>query len=288
MPGVVAPGELDGRASASFRAWLFQIATNACLDVHPRPAARTLRRRRPARRRRPDSCRRRSYVAPAVSDSFLEPVAPREVSPTRWCYTETIELAFSPLFSFSRPDSARPDPAGRVKLVGKDGFLRFEVSVAAVNSALQRARATLRRTPAESRQPDWPVVLHAPSGDQRELLRRYVEAHERADADALAALLREDAQLLMPPHPTWYTGRDAIVIATQKGFDPAFGSLRTILLGANAAGGPLPARPGRVRLPTARVRPAARRGGLIAEIASFVSTCPSLLPAFGLPPTLDR
>ena len=72
-----------------------------------------------------------------------------------------------------------------------------------------------------------------PSAEERELLRRYIDAHERADVDALAELLREDARLTMPPHPTWYEGREAILIATQQGFDPAFGHLRSVVAGAN-------------------------------------------------------
>ena len=72
-----------------------------------------------------------------------------------------------------------------------------------------------------------------PSEEERELLRRYVDAHERTDADALAELLREDVRLTMPPHPTWYAGRDAIMIGMRQGFEPGFGHLRSIVAGAN-------------------------------------------------------
>ena len=73
----------------------------------------------------------------------------------------------------------------------------------------------------------------APTEDERELLRRYVEAHERADLDALAELIREDALLVMPPHPTWFDGREAILVAMRQGFDPEFGELRTVVTAAN-------------------------------------------------------
>lgn len=100
-----------------------------------------------------------------------------------------------------------------------------------MNSALQRARATLRDRLGE-RRTEW-ARSPEPSAAERDLLRRYVDAHERADADALAELLREDARLTMPSHPTWYSGRRAIMIAMRQGFDPAFGHLRTLVAAAN-------------------------------------------------------
>jgi RNA polymerase sigma-70 factor, ECF subfamily len=91
----------------------------------------------------------------------------------------------------------------------------LEASVVSVNSALQRARATLRGRLPE-RRTEW-ARSSGPREEERELLRRYVDAHERGDVEALAELLREDARLTMPPHPTWYEGREAILIASQKG-----------------------------------------------------------------------
>ena len=113
----------------------------------------------------------------------------------------------------------------------KDTGSLLEASVASVNSALQRARATLRDHLPE-RRTDW-AQPSGPSGEERELLRRYVDAHERTDVDALAALLLEDARLTMPPHATWYAGRKAILVASEKGFDLAFGQLRSVVTGAN-------------------------------------------------------
>jgi RNA polymerase sigma-70 factor, ECF subfamily len=83
----------------------------------------------------------------------------------------------------------------------------LETSVAAVNSALQRARATLetRRDRLEG------VVSLDPDDDRTQaLLRRYVDAWDSSDAASLATLLRDDAELTMPPVPTWLRGRDAI------------------------------------------------------------------------------
>ena len=88
-----------------------------------------------------------------------------------------------------------------------------------MNSALQRARAGLREHLPEPRaewRPD-----QEPSGADRELLARYVEASERADVDALAALMHEDVRFSMPPQPGVWDGRDTVVQAWVEG---GFGS----------------------------------------------------------------
>jgi RNA polymerase sigma-70 factor (ECF subfamily) len=90
----------------------------------------------------------------------------------------------------------------------------------------------------------------------------------------------------MPPHPTWYAGRKAILIATRQGFDPEFGHLRTLVAAANRQ----PAAAHYLRPQgESEYRPLALdvlriEGGRVAEITSFVF--PGLFPAFGLPPTL--
>ena len=132
---------------------------------------------------------------------------------------ETIELAFIAAIQHLPPRQ-------RAVLIlrdvlgwsAKDTATLLDVSVVAANSALQRARATLRDRLGERRS-EW-APSSEPSQDERELLRRYVDAHERADADALAALLREDVRLTMPPHPVWYDGREAVVIAVPPGIRP--------------------------------------------------------------------
>jgi RNA polymerase sigma-70 factor, ECF subfamily len=160
----------------------------------------------------------------------------------------------------------------------------LEASIGSANSALQRARATLRNRLGERRM-EWGRPS-APTDEERKLLRRYLDAHERADVDALAELLREDARLTMPPHPTWYEGREAILVASQMGFDPKFGQLRSVVAGANMQ----PATAHYLRRPgESEYRPLALdvlwiEGGRVAEITSFVS--PELFDAFGLPPTL--
>jgi RNA polymerase sigma-70 factor, ECF subfamily len=198
---------------------------------------------------------------------------------------ETIELAFLAAIQHLPPRQ-------RAVLIlrdvlgwsAKETASLLEGSVGSVNSALQRARATLGDRLPE-RRTEW-APFSGPTEEERELLRRYVEAHERADADALAELLREDVFLTMPPHPTWYAGREAIMIAMRQGFDPEFGQLRTLVAGANTQ----PAVAHYLRQPgESEYRPLALdvlrlEGGGIAEIDSFLF--PELFPAFGLPPKL--
>jgi RNA polymerase sigma-70 factor, ECF subfamily len=276
----------DGRFS--FRAWLYRIATNACLDVL---------RRRP-RRLMPEE------VAPAgdptrppppptdlpwlqpYPDRLLEPAAPEEDEPAAAAVTrETIELAFIAAIQHLTPrQRAVLILRDVVGWSASDSAALLEVSVSAVNSALQRARATLRQRLPE-RRTEW-ARASQPSEDERELLRRYVDAHERADAGALAALLREDARLTMPPIPTWYAGREAIITAVKQGFEPEFGHLRQVVTAANRQ----PAVAHYLRAPgDPDHRPLALdvlriEGGRVAEITSFVF--PGLFPAFGLPPAL--
>jgi RNA polymerase sigma-70 factor (ECF subfamily) len=163
----------------------------------------------------------------------------------------------------------------------KETAALLEASVASVNSALQRARATLRdRLPG--RRAEW-TPAPASNEEERELLRRYLDAHDRGDVNALAELLREDARLTMPPHAVWFDGREAILIASAKGFDPDFGELRGVATGANLQ----PAVAHYLRPPGASdFRPLALdvlrvEGGRVAEISSFVF--PELFPAFDLP-----
>jgi RNA polymerase sigma-70 factor (ECF subfamily) len=120
------------------------------------------------------------------------------------------------------------------------------------------------------------------------LLRRYVDAHERADVDALAELLREDARLTMPPHPSWYEGREAIRIAAGKGFEPSFGRLRTLVTAANRqpAAAHYLCPPGESEYRALALDVLRVEDGRVAEISSFVF--PGLFPAFGLGPLLSE
>jgi RNA polymerase sigma-70 factor (ECF subfamily) len=269
---------------SSLRAWLYRIATNACLDVlRGRP-----RRVLPPQVAAPADPS--GALPPAADlpwlqpypDRLLEQVASPEDEPHAAIVSrETIELAFVAAIQHLPPRQRAVlllrDVLG---WSAKDTAALLETTLASVNSALGRARATLGdRVPRD--RTEW-AASQGLSAEERELLQRYLRAHDDRDADALAALLREDARLTMPPLPAWYEGREAIVAASAQGFDPDFGRLRSVVAGANAQ----PAlahyllRPG-----DSEYRPLALdvlwiEDGAIAEITSFLS--PELFPAFGL------
>jgi RNA polymerase sigma-70 factor (ECF subfamily) len=195
----------EGRATV--RSWLYRIATNVCLDM--------LKGRQ--RRARPMDLGPAGGPDGPVGEmlpevTWVEPVPdvrvapegdPAAVAESR----ETIRLAFIAALQ-------RLPPRQRAVLILCE-VLRWqaaevaellETSVASVNSALQRARATLRASDAD------PAEAPPPLGAaERELLDRYVAAFERYDMDALTALIREDATQSMPPFPLWLRGRDNLV-----------------------------------------------------------------------------
>ena len=189
---------------ASLRTWLYRIATNVCLDAR---SERTTRRR-------PMSEGSAGTVTDTLSERpgsyFIEPIPdelaiPSDASPAEAVmWKQSIRLAFVAALQLLPPKQR-----AALLLTEVLGFSVAEVascldsSVPAINSALQRARATLASTP----QSDPPKPL---SAAQQKLLERYVEAFHRYDADALAALLREDATFSMPPYTLWLRGPDSV------------------------------------------------------------------------------
>jgi RNA polymerase sigma-70 factor, ECF subfamily len=201
------------QARSTLRAWLYGIATNACLDALDKRAVRN--------RLLPQ------VVAPAwdphaapppASDlGWLEPYPDRLLDEVvddepdldeTIVARETIELAFLVAIQ-------RLPPRQRAVLILRDllGWSAREtaetlgVTLIAANSALQRGRETLKQHLPERRL-DW--VRGPAGGAERALLERYMDAWHRADVDALVSLLREDARLAMPPTIAWYDGREAI------------------------------------------------------------------------------
>ncbi|WP_281353255.1 RNA polymerase subunit sigma-70 [Acrocarpospora corrugata] len=194
------------QSETGLRAWLYRIATNACLDhlrAHPRqPQLRP---------------------APALADPGL-------ASPTSTAVTwlqpypdllldaadavierETIELAF--LIAIQHLP-----PRQRAVLILRDvlGWSAqetaesLELTVAAVKSALQRARPTVKEhLPAQRL--EWASA--EPTAEERTTLQRYIEAVEQADPAALAGVLRADVWQAMPPQPIWLLGREAFMAA---------------------------------------------------------------------------
>ena len=278
----------DGRFS--LRAWLYRIATNACLD-----ALRTRSRRVMPPDVMPASDPTAPLPPPAdlpwlqpYPDRLLGQVAAPEEEPGALVVArETIELAFIAAIQHLPPrQRAALILRDVVGWSAKETAGLMETSVASANSALQRARATLRAELGEERT-EWGRGSES-STEERELVRRYVEAHERADIDALAALLREDVRLAMPPHPTWFDGREAILVAMRAAFDPQFGSLRAVVSGANRQ--PAIAHylraPGDSEYRALAIDVLRLEGGRVAEITSFPEA--GLFAAFGLPPVLER
>jgi RNA polymerase sigma-70 factor (ECF subfamily) len=275
---------------SSLRAWLYRIATNACLDVL---------RTRSRRVMPPDVVPPADPTVlpappadlpwlPPYPDRLLEQVAAPEEEPGAVVVArETIELAFIAAIQYLPPrqravlilrDVLGWSAKNTASLLGTSG--------AAANSALQRARATLRHR-LGPRRTEWGTSVE-PSAEERELLRRYMEAHERADVEALAELLLEDARLTMPPHPTWFEGRAAILIATGAGFSPEFGVLRSVPAHANRQPGVAHylQAPGETESRALAIDVLRIEGGGVAEITSFVDA--RFFAAFGLARVLER
>jgi RNA polymerase sigma-70 factor (TIGR02960 family) len=189
-----------------FRAWLYRIATNACLD-----ALRSSRRRVTT----VQSFAEVPWLQP-YPDRLLDELAPSDTQPDAVVVArETIELTYLAVIQLLPPRQ-------RAVLILRDVLdwsaaetaAMLEMSVAAVNSALQRARATLRRR-LPGRPSEWSGS--EPSEEERLLLEAFIDAHERADAAAAAALARDDIRVTMPPHPWCFEGLEAIRPMLEEG-----------------------------------------------------------------------
>jgi RNA polymerase sigma-70 factor, ECF subfamily len=215
------------RGRSSFRAWLYGIATNACLDA--------LQRRPRVRPQGRDNAAAEVPWLQPYPDDLLEGVPANDAEPeAELVAKETIELAFIAAIQLLPPRQ-------RAVLISRDvlGWSAAEtaallgVSVAAVNSALQRARSTMKEH-LPRRRLDWAAGADA-SREERELLQRYMDATERGDAKGMIELLRADASFAMPPTPHWWVGAESIVEGwVQGGFgDDAWGRLRCLLTHVN-------------------------------------------------------
>lgn len=269
---------------SSFRAWLYRIATNACLDWLDRRPRRVL-----ASRSADSGSTGPSEVfwLQPYPDHLLEGIASSDDQPdVAVVARETIELAFLVAIQHLPPRQ-------RAVLILRDvlGWTAnqtaslLDVSVASANSALARARATMRSHLPEGRL-DWARSAD-PTPQQRALLRRYIEATDHGDADAIVQLMHEDARFSMPPQPGVWAGRDTIMDAwVDGGFGTDwFGDLRCMLTSANLqpavacyhrGPGDPDFRP--LGLDVLRVE-----DGMIAEIVMFPG---EVFASFGLPPAL--
>jgi RNA polymerase sigma-70 factor (ECF subfamily) len=272
----------EGRTS--FRNWLYHIATNACLNA--------LASRPKSRRVLTDTSGSPFDTfpeAPATDVAWLEPypdamlegIADAMPGPeARYEMREAVRLAFVAAIQ-------QLPPRQRAVLLLRDvlGWSALETaqlletSVAAANSALQRARATLERHHPAGQLGEQQTV----DADQWTLLDRYVRAWEGADLDGFVALLRDDALLTMPPYREWYRGRAAI--RTFFAWVWQTSSAGPFLLVPTAANGQCgyaqydPSANGQEWHAHA-IQVLTQQEGAIAALTVFRNTC--LFPAFGL------
>ncbi|HKD41056.1 MAG TPA: RNA polymerase subunit sigma-70 [Myxococcaceae bacterium] len=269
------------KGDASLRAWLYRIATNTSLDV----IARDRRRAELAGIANDDSSRDPKALAEVT---WLQPIPDALLGPDAVVLTkETIELAFLTLIQLLTPQQRAAlllrDVLG---WSAKETAELLEVSVAAANSALQRARATLQaHLPA--RRAEWPAGVEATAAE-RELLRKYIEATETPDLSAFASIIRDDAIFRMPPDPRVLVGREPMIrFWAEGGFGSEdFGRIRCAVTRANrqpAVANYLLAKGDSVyramTLDVLRIEE-----GMITEIVTFA---PDLFHAFGLPQVLQ-
>jgi RNA polymerase sigma-70 factor (ECF subfamily) len=267
----------EGRSA--LRSWLYRIATNVCFDMQQAPQ----------RRARPmdlgPAGTSESDVGPIIPEhEWIQPVADARVLPAEGDPAElaaardTVRLAFVAALQHLPPKQ-------RATLILRDVLSwqasevaeLLDTSVASVNSALQRARATLAER-------DVAAAPDAVDDAQRALLSRYVAAFESYDIGSLVSLLHEDVTQSMPPYPLWLRGADQIgrwmlgqgsgcrgsrLLASAGNGCAAFGIYRP-----SASGGHDP-----FSLQIVEVS-----GGRIAGLHNFLY--PELFPAFGLPTRL--
>ena len=272
----------EGRAA--LRSWLYRIATNVCLDM----LNGRERRARPmdlGPSREPDAANlhtlpEATWISPVPDALVAAPEDPAEAAVER----ETIRLAFVAALQHLPPrQRAALILCEVLRWKASEVAELLETSVASVNSALQRARATLETAGASATEP-------APALDeaQRELLRRYVEAFERYDMDALTALIHEDATQSMPPFDLWLHGRGDIFTWW---LGPGIGCRGSRVIPVNSANAS-PAFGQYKPSPTAAgYEPWALQvlelaGDRIVELTFFLDT-ERLFPLFGLPARLD-
>jgi RNA polymerase sigma-70 factor (ECF subfamily) len=284
----------DGFAGRStFRAWLYRIATNACLDALDGRGRRVLPHHLAPPSDPSGALPPRTDVPwlQPFPDRLLEPRAPSDTQPDAVVVArETMELAFLAAIQHLPPRQ-------RAVLILRDvlGWPArqtadlLEGSVASVNSALQRARATMREH-LPARRLDW-APTGEPTSGQRAVLRRYMAAVARADLAGVAELLAQDVRATMPPYPMWFQGRAAVLGSLAAGWDtasPAYvGRLRMVATGANG----LPSAalyllaPGDDTYRAAAICVLRIEHDRVVEMTAFHD--PALFPAFALPRTLS-
>jgi RNA polymerase sigma-70 factor (ECF subfamily) len=269
---------------AALRSWLYRIATNVCLDMLNGRS----RRARPmdlGAASAPEAANlntlpEATWIEPIPDGMLTAGADPADLAVER----ETIKLAFLAALQHLPPrQRAALILCEVLRWQASEAAELLETSVPAVNSALQRARATLDAAGVSSEE----APARGEPGD-RELLTRYVDAFERYDIDALTSLIREDATQSMPPFDLWLQGREDIFAWW---FGPGIACRGSRLLSAAMANGAIaygqykPSESGSGYDPWALQVVELGEGG-IRELTFFLDTA-RIFPLFGLPERIE-
>jgi RNA polymerase sigma-70 factor (ECF subfamily) len=272
----------EGRAA--LRSWLYRIATNVCLDAlngrERRARPMDLGPAREPVEANLNALPEVTWIEPIPDGVVIPEGDPAEVAVAR----ETIRLAFVAALQHLPPRQRAVLILCEVlRWKASEVAELLETSVPSVNSALQRARATLEASNVSAADP-------APELDEpeRELLARYVQAFEAYDMEALTSLIHEDATQSMPPFDLWLSGRDDIF---EWWLGPGIGCRGSRVIptvaanGAPAFGQYKPSESGSGYDPWA-LQVLEIADGRIVEFTFFLDT-KTLFPLFGLPPRLE-
>ncbi|MGH8892714.1 MAG: RNA polymerase subunit sigma-70 [Actinomycetes bacterium] len=259
------------------RAWLYRIATNVCMDM-----LRAKSRRVPEMQ----SYAEVGWLTP-YPDSLLDEIPSGDDQPDVVAVArETIELAFLAALQVLPPRQRAALIAREVLgMPAAETASLLETSVAAANSALQRARATMRAH-LPSHRNDW--TASEPSPAERELLDRFIDAHQRCDAAAAVAIAAQDVRVTMPPAGMCFDGLDTVAALIERAFGPDRDGdwrLRPTMANRMPTAASYLRRPGDTRFRAFKFDVLRVEGDSIAEITTFG---PELFELFGLPVVLDE
>ena len=276
---------LDGfEGRSALRSWLYRIATNVCLDQLTGRQRRALPMDLAGDPYPPVEA---SLAGRRPSTAWIEPVLDRQVLPDdgdpaeRAVLRESIRLAFVSALQLLPPRQRAVLLLREVLRWKAEEVARLlETTVASVNSALQRARATLAE--AGERTDTRPL-----DDDETELLSRYVDTFERYDIDGFVQLLREDATQHMPPFEMWLRGRDDIG-AWMLGPGHACRGSRCVATSANGSPAVAQWKPdGNGGFEPWALHVLEVDGGRVRHISSFLDMDNDLFAVLGLPATPD-
>jgi RNA polymerase sigma-70 factor (ECF subfamily) len=262
----------DSFEGSLLRAWLYKIATNVCLDMLRRSSRRLAT---------VHNFSEVPWLQP-YPDALLDEVAPSDDQPDAVIVErETIELAFLAAMQVLPPRQ-------RAALIARDVLgwpaidtaSLLETSVAAANSALQRARATMQEH-LPARRSEW--TAGEPTAEERALLEQFIDAHQRGDAALAVSIASQDLRITMPPAPYLFEGLDKIAPLLSNALREGEWRLLPTFANRMPTAASYLRKEGDTQYRAFKFDVLRIENGLIVEITTFG---PELFPAFGLPPTL--